>query len=382
VSLINKVLVLYTGGTVGMSPLTIGANNGHLAPDSLASLRQHLLDSCKEVATSEGLDGGKLTIILDNGNCIELQFASLANIVDSSSITPSHWAEMAAVIEREYHNHDGFVVLHGTDSMAYSASALAFMMENLAKPVVLTGALVPVGKQNSDGRRNFISAVQVAAAQAAGLPLIPEVVIVFDKYVLRGCRARKMMANKQPVFDSPNFPVLGQIGSSITINSQYLLSQPDKRASFIARRKLSEHVLDFTFYPGCAETAQNILRWFCDRDLEGRNGTARGVLLRSFGVGNGPNDAGLLEAIRQAVENGTMIVNISQCPSAMVDMGLYASGKHLQDAGVLSGMDMTPEAALSKMMWILGSTHANERVRLMQANLRGEIGGEIATHGK
>ena len=315
---------------------------------------------------------------LDNGHLIEFLCDSLKP-VDSSDISPMHWIQIAEKIQLVYADYDGFIILHGTDTMAYTSSALSFMFENLDKPVIMTGSQLPIAATRTDAVLNFTNAIYVAGYQVTGLPLIPEVMIVFADKILRGCRSTKVSSSDWAGFDSPNFPQLGTIGEHIIINTNILLPRPKGKRFFI-KTDLIPRVFNINLFPGFS--ANPMRKLFLDQETEG-------IVLRTYGTGNVPGDAAFLAMIKQSVQgdtlislagdtqsqaipNGRLIVNISQCTQGTVEMGLYEASNRILEQGVLSGLDMTPEAALTKLMWTLGTQVGDGRVAQLQISQRGE----------
>ena len=370
----TRVFVLYTGGTIGMAPKDASDPFSPLEPKPLRELLKYLPggkgDENAKLKSREAEalhTAGKPFIELDNGNVIELGFGAFDKPIDSSSITPSHWVDMAREIEKAYAAYDGFVILHGTDTMAFTSSALSFMLENLTKPVVITGSQLPISQMRTDAPQNFINALLVAAYKATDLPLIPEVVIAFADRIIRGCRASKVNAADWAGFNSPNFPLLGTIGEHIVINTNYIMSVPAGNKKFFAKTDLREDVFNINLFPGFTGGGQNKLmrKLFLDE-------AASGIVMRTYGTGNAPDDPDFLRSIRESVVSGKLIVNVTQCAVGTVEMGLYEASSALLEAGVLSGMDMTPEAALAKLMWTLGTQFGAGRVSQMQISQRGE----------
>jgi len=357
-----RVLILYTGGTIGSVPAVPGHPLSPLRPARAADFRAELPDLAKSRITFDL--AGFTPVDSTRFDPAELEPDGTIKPLDSSNIAARHWLALAATIERHYHDYDGFVVLHGTDTMAYTASALSFLLENLAKPVVLTGSQLPIFAPRTDARQNLLNALHLAAGPAVGLPLIPEVIICFADRILRGNRARKVSTTAWAGFDSPNCPHLGEIGEHIRVNPALIRPAADNRVHpFRAHTRLQEGILDFSVYPGLHPAKLKAIL-----SLPGING----ILFRGFGAGNAPDHPAFLEAIAAGTRNGRTIVNVTQCNQGMVEMGLYAASSGLQDRGVISGLDLTPEAALTKLMYLL-TLHTGEKLELeMQQSLRGE----------
>ena len=287
-------------------------------------------------------------------------------LIDSSDVEPSLWVSLAGLIEEKYHEYDGFVVLHGTDTMAYSASALSFMIENLSKPVIFTGSQLPIGMPRTDGKENLISAVEIAAAKDAdGHALVPEVCICFDNILMRGNRTCKMNSDNFRAFRSENLPPLAEAGISIRYSSGIIRRPSSWDASPIFRKNLDTRVSILKMHPGI--TPQIVRDIMCSPDT-------RAVIIETYGAGNAPSKDWFLRIVQEAAGMGKIILNVTQCIAGSVNMDIYATGKCLKDAGVVSGYDSTTESALAKLFYLLGTFHDNEQVKkLLKEDLRGEI---------
>lgn len=347
----SVVYILYTGGTLGMKPTVPGNLASPLEPASLDELRELV-----------GELGNEAGIRCELGSLTEEDGSAVAPF-DSSEVSPDHWLTIAAAIERVYQDFDGFVVIHGTDTLAYTASALSFLLVNLAKPVVLTGAQRPLCFERTDGRQNLISAVYVAGHKATGLPLVPEVTVCFGDALLRGNRTVKTSTTARDGFSSPNYPPLGDMGEPIQIYQDRIRSLPPAHAPFYVHRKLVREVMDVTLFPGVR--ADQLRALFSQPDL-------RGVVLRTFGSGNTPRDPHLLEVVANAAAEGKALMVITQCLEGRVDLGRYDASTRLLRERVVSGFDLTPAAALTKLMWMLALEQGEELALQLQISHRGE----------
>lgn len=284
--------------------------------------------------------------------------------IDSSDMQPSLWSKLVRIITYNYDNYDGFVILHGTDTMAYTASALSFMLENLSKPVVLTGSQLPIGVLRTDGKENLINAIELAAAcDEERRPLVPEVCVCFGAKLYRGNRCTKCSAENFSAFTSYNFPPLAETGININYNRQNILyPTPDKH--FTPHTELDPGVIAITLFPGIMpEVIEHVFEY----------PKIHGIVLRTFGSGNAPRRQWLIDAIKRATAAGKVVVNITQCQQGAVAMDIYATGQHLLEAGVVSGHDMTVECAVTKLMTLFGRGYSAQEVRLLMARpLAGE----------
>lgn len=336
----KRLMLIYTGGTIGMirNPET-----GALETFNFDHLTKHV----PELA--------QFDYIIHN-----YQFDPP---IDSSDMHPELWAKIVKIIDYNYDSFDGFVILHGTDTMAYTASALSFMLENLAKPVILTGSQLPIGVLRTDGKENLLTAIELAAAQDEdGHPLVPEVCVFFGQHLFRGNRCTKANSERFNAFRSYNYPALAKTGININYDLAAIRKTPIR--PFKAHTDIDTGVIALTLFPG-------IQKELIDNVMNMKN--VKGIILRTFGAGNAPTHPWLREAIRQATDNGKVIVNITQCQSGGVTMGLYETGRQLQEAGVVSGHDMTIEAAITKLMTLFGrGFRASEVRQLMTTDIAGE----------
>jgi len=322
-----------------------------LAPADKAAL-EAALDGA---GRGRGIDWELHSLTVDDG--------SELGPLDSSAVGPEHWLAIAASIERLYSRYDGFVVIHGTDTLAYTASALSFLLVNLAKPVVVTGSQRPIFFERTDAHQNFLNALYVAGYKAVGLPCVPEVTVCFGDHLLRGNRTRKISVEARAAFSSPNYPALGTFGASIHIDRSHIREVPSSDRPFYVHRKLEDRVMDLTLYPG---VRGDQLRPIFERD------DIKGFVLRTFGSGTTPRDPELLEAVARAARQGTLMLVVTQCVEGSVDLGRYDASTNLLQAGVVSGFDLTPETALTKLMWILSLEQGPELNAQVQVSHRGE----------
>jgi len=332
----KRVYIAYTGGTIGMLPTEDGYKP---APGALRQQMEKIPE-------------------LGDSSMPDYDITEYGPLIDSSNMTPDIWNIIAQDIKRKYHEYDGFVILHGTDTMAYTASALAFMLEGLDKSVILTGSQIPLSEIRNDARVNLITSLMIAARYR-----IPEVCLFFGDKLLRGCRAVKVSANQLDAFASPNYPPLGIAGVNIRLNEKLILK--NRGIPFRAYSLHNHSIGTLRIFPGIsAEVVRNILRQ-----------PLKGLILETYGVGNAPDqDRELLGLIREATERGVVIVACTQCLYGSVQLGEYAAGSALAKAGVISGYDITMEAALTKLLFLFSRGMNSIEVRTnMLKNLRGEI---------
>ncbi|MCB2199849.1 asparaginase [bacterium] len=343
------VLLIYTGGTIGSVRTWPDDPNSPLKPAETDELLKHMPE----------LMGGSVQL---EGVTIPVDLIAMDEFIDSSLITPDHWVEMATLVEKNYNKYDGFVILHGTDTMAYTASALSFMFDHLSKPVILTGSQRPISATRSDAYQNVITAIEIAAAKQLGIVVVPEVCIYFHETLLRGCRATKYDADGYTGFTSPNYPPLGAAGSKIEIYEE-LIRRTDNHALEV-RKEFDEGVAVLELSP-----LMNSGLFRTVLQAEG----LKGVVLEAYGAGNAPKGE-FLDIIGEAYERGVGMVAVTQCYAGTVRLGQYDVSTGLLERGVISGMDMTPEAAQTKLSLLLADQSSlYPAEEMMQINLRGEM---------
>lgn len=338
----SSVLLIYTGGTIGMmkNPVTGALENFNF---------DQLLEYVPEI----------------KGFNLDIFSIAFEPPIDSSDITPESWSQLVKIIYSNYEQYDGFVILHGTDTMAFTASALSFMLEGLMKPVILTGSQLPIGALRTDGKENLLTAIEIAAAKREdGTPIVPEVCIFFHEKLMRGNRTTKVSADNFDAFESNNYPLLAHSGIELQFY-EHNIRPYNPEAVLTPHYELDSNIIIFSLFPGMQPNI--VKKMMNDKKL-------KGVIFRTFGSGNAPQQKWLVDELTRATDSGKTIVNITQCSTGSVKMGLYETGRQLLESGIISGQDSTVEAALTKLMFLLGKGLSKEDIRQqMNISLAGEI---------
>lgn len=337
----RKVLLIYTGGTIGM---VRDMDSDTLIPFDF----DHVKTQVPELQLIDA----------------ELEGISFDRPIDSSNMSPGVWADLVGLIEENYAKFDGFVILHGSDTMAYTASALSFMIQGLTKPIVLTGSQLPIGVIRTDGKENLITAIEIASKYHNDMPVVPEVSVYFEYKLYRGNRSHKYNAEQFKAFRSSNYPLLAEAGISVLFNTAFI-HQPHFRAKPRFYKAMNSNVFVVKLFPG-------IMPEMVERILDTPNLEA--LVLETYGSGNAPTDEWFVEMLAKAIKKGLIVLNVTQCGQGRVDQGRYETSAALKRVGVVGGADITTESAVTKLMFLLA--HHNDR-ELVLADLSRPISGEI-----
>jgi L-asparaginase len=335
----SSVLLIYTGGTIGMMQ---DLQTGELKPFDFKSLTSQVPELAK----------------LD----ISLSTLAFEKPIDSSNMNPAIWVELAKIISRNYSSYDGFVILHGSDTMSFTASALSFMLENLGKPVVLTGSQLPIGIIRTDGKENLITAIEIAGARQKGKPMVQEVCIYFEYKLYRGNRTVKYNSRHFDAFKSPNYPELAEAGVTISYNKPALLKPKGK---LIVHTRLVNEIVVLKLFPGISRKVTTAIL---------NTPGAKAIILETFGAGNASTEPWFIAALEKAIKKGIVVLNITQCLEGKVIQGMYETSSQLKKIGVTGGQDMSFEAAVTKLMFVLGQkTNKQKTLKMLTSSLRGEL---------
>ena len=337
----TRILLIYTGGTIGMVK---DYDSGALKAFNFKKLMKNIPE-------------------LTQLDC-EVKSISFDEPIDSSDMSPLHWVKIADIIEDNYDEFDGFVVLHGSDTMSYTASALSYMLENLSKPVIFTGSQLPIGDLRTDAKENLITAIQIASLREKSKPMLQEVCLYFEYKLYRGNRTTKINAEHFEAFESLNYPALAESGVHLKVNKEYLYRLGRKKKLKV-HKEMDTNVAILKLFPGLN---QNVLQSILNID------GLKGLILETYGAGNAPLNDWLVKDLKKAIKNGLQIVNVTQCSGGSVLMGAYETSSHLKSIQLINGKDITTEAAITKLMYLLGSGVSTKLFKtIFETSLRGEM---------